>query len=156
MANMNSVYKWCLKVALEWHGCNIYEQSIKYSTIIIWKVQMGSICFSYPTRGISPTSYETAVGIDGLFYNFYYFKRWKDQINPLKLTKTIWLHPKKCFSYFNKTVNESIVGRLFMGVLNIDDGYPLIWMRLPTFVFLFCYKRFFISWMKTGLSIPVI
>ena len=32
-------------------------------------------------KGMSLLSYETAVGIDGLFYNIYICEWWKDQIN---------------------------------------------------------------------------
>ena len=38
----------------------------------------------------------------------------------------------------------------------IDDGYPLIWMRFSTSVFLFCFKSLFVVFLnKTGLSNPV-
>ena len=39
--------------------------------------------------------------------------------------------------------------------LNIDDGYPLIWMHFSTFVFLLCKVRQQTFQTVTALSIPV-
>ena len=46
-------------------------------------------------KGTSLKSYETAGGIDGLFYNIYLCKWWKDQINLLNWIENIELKIKE-------------------------------------------------------------
>ena len=81
-----------------------------------------------------------------------------------------WLHHtrfifyKNCnlslnFRVSNETMSTSCFGIFQFTVMCtegcIDDGYPLMWMRFSTLVFLFCLKKKFVVFLKTRLFIQV-